>query len=49
MVIRCRAKAFYALQEMQKQQRRSIAEIVSALILEAAVEAGVDITKLKEL
>ena len=49
MVIRCRARAYYALVEMQKKERRSIAEIVSALILEAAAQSGVDVTKLKEL
>jgi len=49
MVIRCRARAYYALVEMQKKERRSIAEIVTNLILAAAVEAGVDVTKLKEL
>ena len=49
MQIRCRNKAYYALLELQKKERRTLLEVVSTIILEAAEKSGVDIAKLKEL
>ena len=39
MQIRCYAKSYYALVELQKIERRTLVEIISTIILEAAEAA----------